>query len=248
MMARKGEIGGAAAPPIVQDSPVAWRRRKDQRRPELLAAARALIEEEGADSVSMVRIAKSAGVSEATVYKYFENKEDLVNQVLREWATPFIDRLVDELAPLTEVRSRLVLIAIRYLRSFEETPRLHRVFFREIRWGDYKTSAMRELNVKFVAQVVDTILRAQSAGQVSASFNPNIVRDMLFGGLEHIALRTIFASRAIDIEREAADYVDMMLHGLTPRTENADPGTELSRLAGLVDRMEAVLEPGTARK
>lgn len=221
---------------------VAWRRRKSQRRPELLAAARALIEDEGAETVTMVRIAKAAGVSEATVYKYFENKEDLINQVVREWATPFVDRLVKELSPLTEIRSRLILISIRYLRSFEETPRLHRVFFREIRWGDYRNSPLREINVQFTAQMTETIKRAQTAGQVSQTLDPRLVRDMLFGGLEHIALRTIFAGRAIDIEQESAAYVDTMLSGLMIRPSEAEGGSDLDRLSALVDRMEQRLK------
>lgn len=220
------------------DEAVAWRRRKSERRPELLAAARALIEDEGAENVTMVRIAKAAGVSEATVYKYFENKEDLINQVVREWATPFVDRLVRELNPLTEIRSRLILISIRYLRSFEETPRLHRVFFREIRWGDYKNSPLREINAHFTSQMIETIEQAQTTGQVSNTMDARIVRDMLFGGLEHIAMRTIFAGRPIDIEQASATYVDTMLSGILVRPAEQSPVSELERLAALVDRME----------
>ena len=230
--------------PAVPSSPardVAWRRRKDQRRPEILAAARLLIEEEGAANVTMARIARSAGISEASVYKYFENKQDLVNQMLREWAMPFVERLIAELAPLTEFRSRLVLIAIRYLRSLEETPRLHRVFFREIRWGDYRHSPMRELNTRFTAQVTETVERAIRAGDADVSTQPPMIRDMLFGGLEHIAMRTIFADRPIDIEREAAAYVDHMLRGIVPRNRPDDMPAELVRLSALIDRMEGRL-------
>ena len=83
--------------PLEAAEGVAWRRRKDHRPQEILAAARRLIEEEGAAATSMARIAKLAGVSEATVYKYYESKQDLVNQVLTEWAQPFVERLASEL-------------------------------------------------------------------------------------------------------------------------------------------------------
>lgn len=230
-------VGGPSAAEGDGSRMVAWRRRKDRRAPEILERARALIEEEGAADVSMARIAKAAGVSEATVYNYFENKEDLVNQVLRAWAQPFIDTLTAELAPLTELRSRLVLIAVRYLRSMEQTPRLHRVFYTQIRWANYRGSEMHKLNNRFVRSVMDTIHNGIVQGELEETIDPAMFRDMLFGGLEHIAQRTLFVGRTLDIETEATRFVDLMLLGARPRSITDMP-SELRRLSDLVDRLE----------
>ena len=220
------------------DAKVAWRRRKNFRQPEILAAARALIEEEGAASVSVARIAKAAGGSEATVYKYFANKQDLVNQVLHEWATPFIDRLAAELAPLLELRPRMVLIAIRYMRSLEETPRLHRIFFQELRWADYRGSEIHKLNHRFVQGVITTIEAGIRSGELRDDLDPRAFRDMLFGGLEHISIRTSFAGRLVDVESEAGGYVDLMLQGALSRPDARSMPAELGRLSTLLDGME----------
>jgi len=236
MGAQHGDASQAAR--TAGQAPVAWRRRKDFRQPEILAAARALIEEEGAAHVSVARIAKAAGVSEATVYKYFENKQDLLNQVLSEWATPFIERLTAELAPLAELRPRLVLIAIRYLRSLEETPRLHRVYFQELRWSDYRGSAIHQLNRRFVQGVMTTIEDGIRSGELRPDIDPRTFRDMLFGGLEHIGMRTSLAGRPLDVEQEAARYVDLMLQGALARPGERSVSAELGRLSGLIDRME----------
>jgi len=73
----------------------AWRRRKEDRPVEIMAAARELLEARGLSGVSMAKIAERAKVSEALVYRYFDSKQTLVNQVLNEWAQPFILRLID---------------------------------------------------------------------------------------------------------------------------------------------------------
>lgn len=216
----------------------AWRRRKDARRPEILARARELIEENGAANVSMARIAKAAGISEATVYNYFENKQDLVNQVLRDWALPFIERLTAELASLTELRSRLVIIATRYLRSIEQTPRLHRVFYTEIRWSDYRGSEIHRLNNLFVQSIVDAINEGIAGGEIRSETDTAMFRDMLFGGLEHIAQRTLFAGRSLDIENESARFVDLMLLGASPRLEAKTMPRDLARASVLTDGFE----------
>ncbi|WP_232495256.1 TetR/AcrR family transcriptional regulator [Novosphingobium kaempferiae] len=222
--------------------PLAWRRRKDYRPQEILAAARQLIEEEGAKATSMAKIAKLAGVSEATVYKYYDNKQELVNQVLADWATPFVERLTGELRNIDDLRSQLTLIAVRFMRSMEETPKLHRVFYQELRWQDYRGTALHKLNHLFAKSVVDAVQQAKDAGKARADVDPVMIRDMMFGGLEHVAMRTSFIGRPLDIDAEAKRYVDVLLSGVL-----SDPGepkgpSEIDRLAGLVARMEAVLD------
>ena len=217
---------------------VAWRRRKDHRQTEILEAARKLIEEEGAAATSMMRIAAAAGVSEATVYKYFESKQDLVNQVLQEWATPFLTRLSAELEHVTDLRSRLVLIAIRFLRSFDETPKLHRVFFQELRWSNYRGSPVHKISQRFADTVVSTIADGIQVGEIRPDADPAILRDMLFGGLEHIGMRTSLAGRAVDVEAVASQCVDMVLIGALVRPTSTTMSAELARLASLVTKLE----------
>lgn len=204
------------------DESPTWRRRKDYRPQELLAAARALIEEQGAAGTSMAQIARRAGVSEATVYKYFASKQDLLNRVLADWATPFVCRLTAELPRVTGLRAQLTLIAVRFLQSIEETPKLHRVFYQELRWRDYRGSELHRLNHRFAHSVVEIIQRASATGELRDGVNPTMIRDMLFGGLEHIAMRTSFIGRALDVEAQAADYVELMLSGMLKAVSVAD--------------------------
>jgi TetR/AcrR family fatty acid metabolism transcriptional regulator len=238
-MGARGASGRAT--PSASDRTVAWRRRKDFRQAEILEAARTLLEEEGTAATSMARIAREAGVSEATVYKYFDNKQDLINQVLHEWAMPFIERLSTELAQLVELRPRLILIAVRYLRSMEETPKLHRVFFQELRWTDYRGSPLHVLNHRFAHNVTATVENGVRSGELAPNVEPAVFRDMLFGGLEHISMRTSFMGRPVDVVAQATRYVDMMLRGALARPAVADMPAELTRLAGLLDRMERAL-------
>jgi enoyl-CoA hydratase/carnithine racemase/AcrR family transcriptional regulator len=213
ILAMAKRFGGVTGETADSDS-LAWRRRKEQRPQEILQAARQLVEEHGASATSMSQIAKLSGVSEATLYKYYENKQDLINQVLVDWAMPFIIDLLDELPRVTGTREKLVLIARSFLRSNVQTPRLHRVFYQELRWSNYRGSELHRLNHRFANSVVEIVEAACAAGELRADIRPRMVRDMLFGGLEHISMRTSFIGRDIDIEAEAEAYVDLMLSGM----------------------------------
>ncbi len=51
---------------------------KERRRSEILAAAEALYAKQGWDAVTMDQVARSARLSRALVYVYFQDKEDLL--------------------------------------------------------------------------------------------------------------------------------------------------------------------------
>lgn len=204
------------SPDTTKDGP-AWRRRKNDRPTEIIAAAREMLEAKGLSGVSMARIAARAHVSEALVYRYFESKQALINQVLTEWAEPFITNLLARLEGATTAQDRLVLIATSYLRGMDDTPRLHRVFYQELRWQDYAGSPLHKLNRKFANTVVDAVDEGIATGELRADLDAPMVRDMLFGGLEHVAMRTSLAGKPVDVEEQARRFVETLLTGLAAK-------------------------------
>lgn len=202
-----------ASPEISNEGP-AWRRRKNDRPTEIIAAARQMLEAKGLSGVSMARIAARANVSEALVYRYFDSKQALINQVLTEWAEPFITNLLLRLEGATSVRERFVLIATSYLRGMDDTPRLHRVFYQELRWADYVGSPLHKLNRRFANTVIEAVGEGVERGELRAGLDAAMVRDMVFGGLEHVAMRTSLAGKPVDVDRQARTFVDTLLDGL----------------------------------
>ena len=58
-----------------------------------------LILRDGIDGTSMSKIAKEAGVSPATIYVYYESKEDMLSEVFREYAGKSYDYLMERVRP-----------------------------------------------------------------------------------------------------------------------------------------------------
>lgn len=68
-------------------------RRKEARPAEIMAAALDLFSEKGSAATRLEDVAEAAGVSKATIYLYFENKEQLFTALVRELATPRFDEI-----------------------------------------------------------------------------------------------------------------------------------------------------------
>jgi len=70
-----------------------WRRRKDARPSDIVAAALTVFAEKGFAGARIEEIARRAGVSKGTVYLYFETKSDLFRAVVHDAITPNIEEV-----------------------------------------------------------------------------------------------------------------------------------------------------------
>jgi AcrR family transcriptional regulator len=89
-----------------------WRRRKDDRPSEILAAAIDCFAERGFAATRLDDIAKRAGVTRGTLYLYFQSKEELFKAVIRQRLVPILVQgealIADDREPTAEILRRLL--------------------------------------------------------------------------------------------------------------------------------------------
>ena len=73
------------------------RRKDDEKEKSIKEAVIKLILEQGFQGTSISKIAKEAGVSPATVYIYYENKELMLQDIYREYSEKIFDYLFSKL-------------------------------------------------------------------------------------------------------------------------------------------------------
>jgi AcrR family transcriptional regulator len=78
---------------MAERSPARWRRRKEARPDEILAAALESFAERGFAATRLDDVAARAGISKGTLYLYFKGKEDLFEAVVRARLLPNLERL-----------------------------------------------------------------------------------------------------------------------------------------------------------
>lgn len=68
-----------------------WRRRKDARPAEILAAAMQVFGERGYEATRLDDVARFAGCTKGTIFLYYRNKADLFRAAVRESVLPLIE-------------------------------------------------------------------------------------------------------------------------------------------------------------
>jgi AcrR family transcriptional regulator len=221
---------------------------REQRVQDILAAAEAVFSERGYENAAMSEIAARAGVVEGTIYKYFENKRDLVFKVMEAWYDGLVRNFAAELAGITGTRPRLRYLVWRHLRTVHDAPELCRVFFREVRTEDnYHRSLIHEMNRRYTRFVAEVVQQAIERGELRADTPVVLVRDLVFGGIEHHMWNYVYGRSRVDVDRAADWITDIVLAGLRPEVAPADAlARETQRLGALTDRLERLARPRKA--
>ncbi|WP_313577483.1 TetR/AcrR family transcriptional regulator [Lacrimispora sp.] len=90
------------------------RKKDDEKVKSIKDAVIKLILQEGFHGTSVSKIAKMAGVSPATVYIYFENKEDMLHDIYLEYSEEIYDYLLDSVKREMEGRQQIEVLIRSY--------------------------------------------------------------------------------------------------------------------------------------
>lgn len=201
--------------------------RRITREAEILKAARDVFGTVGFDNASISEIAAKSNVVEGTIYLYFENKNHLMQRVVAEWYEGLIADISVGVKRFSGTRARLRYLIWRHLRVYIEDSGLANLLIRELRRERrFYDSEIRILNRRYTSFVIDTVADAIKRGEFRSTASPQIIRDLIFGGLEHMAWRAISGQGAIDIDAVADQMLDSIWFGAAPRSEHDEASLE----------------------
>jgi TetR/AcrR family fatty acid metabolism transcriptional regulator len=212
-------------------------RRPETRIGEIKAAARQELAEKGYEGFLPSEVARRCGVSEATVYRYFPTKRDLLVKVAEDWFEEVLTVEWDE-TKHTDVLSQLHHI-IRYsLKVTRSQPALSRFVLLELRPDPaYRSMRIFELNRRFTSNVLSLVRKGIETGTFRPGISPRLVRDMIYGGIEHQTWSYLRGEGDFDIDETASGIASVVFHGLS-----ATPLSGPAMLEPVVSRLEAETE------
>src|SRR5215831_4739511 len=98
--------------------------RTSEQKEKILAAAAQLFGTQRFHEVRMDDIADVASVGKGTLYRYFQDKEELYLAVLARSSDQFIERIRDAIEDVDGLRAQLEVLATTLIAYFDEQPHL----------------------------------------------------------------------------------------------------------------------------
>lgn len=217
----------------------------EQRRAEITLMARELIRERGYDQVSMGDVARAIGVVEGAVYRYFPSKDALLLAVVSEWYERALEDYDRGLRLIEGCRNQLRYMVWRHLDMVHRDPDLADLVFKKIRaLPGYRETVVYDLNQKYTILTTSIVRAGMETGELNRDVPLRIVRDLLFGSVEHHCFAYIRGEGDFNPVEAAEAIVDIVYRGLQAPVAPAPEPAPLDRLERLADRLEAIAERG----
>ncbi len=225
------------------------RRPRAEREAEILASARQVFSEKGYGAAAVGEIAERAGVVEGTVYSYFDSKRALLITVMKGFFEELIADTESGLRAVRGTENQLRFVIRRHLETFTSDLGLCRVIIREARPDvALYDEAILELNRRYTGIALGVLEEGVENGSLRKNIVPGVIRDLIYGGIEHAVWRFVFTNGELEIGMLSDQLADAILGGImaNPQKEASPESVPdldtVIRFERAVARLESTLE------
>lgn len=195
----------------------------DERRQQLLQVAMRLFSEKGFSGTTTKEIAQSAGVSEATVFKHFSNKDELYSAILdqkacdRDFSNPF-EKIADHIAAKDDF-GVFYTMALNALDKHDQDENFLRLMMHSALEGHDLARIFFENFVFEVYEFLGSYIHQRQADGAFREVEPRVVVRSFIGMFVHHSLNNILWDRErkilkISNEEAAREFATIILQGI----------------------------------
>ena len=210
----------------------------ERTRSTILRHAAASFRRSGYDATTVASIAQEIGISDATVFQHFGTKSGLLGAVMEEFYAGMYTTALDIANSPGDAQVRFRQLIDAWALRAERDWDLIRVFTQRARYStDIELDTQwKGLNRRYTRIHIDLILELQEQGILNDQVPASLIRDIVFGAIEHIALRPDSSGR-IEVRHRAKQVIDALVAHRVSDLE----------IKGRLDRIDAKLDAALGR-
>ena len=188
-----------------------------------MKAAENIFAQKGFHEATISDIAKKAAVSEATIYDYFSSKEELLFSIPAETIHRYQEKNLEILEYIQGAANKLKFLIYRHLKLYASNPDYANVVMLILK-GNHnflKTEAYKivQRSARNTTQVLEEGIQN---GEFRPHIKPCLVRDMIWGTIEHLVTRKSLLGKPQDLLGLADEIVNTIFQGiLLPARESS---------------------------
>jgi AcrR family transcriptional regulator len=185
---------------------------------KIVQALKSLLEEKEFSAVTTAEIAKTAGVTEALIYKYFKDKRDLLHQVLSEYLEQYRAQMGQDLKGVKGTLNKLRKLIWSHIKVYATNRVFARILLIEVRnYPDYYKSEtysrVKEYSNIILQIIEEGIRNREIRGDVPA----RLIRHSILGSIEQVCLSWITFGKDINPDELTEQICEIIFQGIERR-------------------------------
>lgn len=191
---------------------------------KIVASMKKLLESKDFGAITTAEIAKNAGVTEALIYKYFNDKRDLLHQILCDYLEQYRARIIQDLGGIKGALNKLRKLVWSHINVYATNKVFARILLIEVRnYPDYYKSETYERVKEYsdiVLKIIDEGIRDH---EIRNDISPKLIRHGILGAIEQVCLSGITFDRSIDPDDLTEQLCKIFFNGIiNPPGKTAD--------------------------
>ena len=184
-------------------------------RTKIADALRSLLEKKDFSAVTTAEIAKTAGVTEALIYKYFKDKRDLLYQVLGEYLEQYHQQVEMDVKGIKGAINKIRKLIWSHINVYATNRVFAKILLLEVRsFSDYYRSEPYKLVKKYSDVLLSIINEGIKNNEIRDDLSPGFVRQVIFGSIENVCLTGIAFNREISPDDLTEDLCEFVFKGI----------------------------------
>ncbi|NIR18211.1 MAG: TetR/AcrR family transcriptional regulator, partial [Desulfobacterales bacterium] len=173
----------------------------ETRRTQIVEAALRIIGRDGVAALTTAAMAREVGISEANIYRHFENK----NEILREMALKIRAGLERNLSRVSDASSlkalmQIYILQLEYIENNEGIPRL--IFSEQLHSSPELKERLLETIGSYADRLADIIRKGQKDGTIKKDIEPMTAAFMFIGMVQVTTLRWSLSGFSFSLAKE----------------------------------------------
>ena len=182
---------------------------------KITSALKHLLAEKEFSAITTAEIAKTAGVTEALIYKYFRDKRDLLHQILADYLKTYGVVLETDLKGIKGTLNKLRKLIWSHINVYANNRVFAKVLLIEVRnHSDYYRSDTYELVKIYSNTVLSVIEEGVRNSEIRSDIPAKMIRQMILGSIEHVCLSGIVFEREILSEQITDHLCEILFEGI----------------------------------
>ena len=181
----------------------------------ILEGALRVFGEKGFEDATVAAICAEAGISEPTLYEYFDSKEDVLFSISELYTRREFERFSELMHFIDAPRERVRAIIQAYLEFYQNNPLYTSVALLTLKGNRRYLASPAYQSVRDAARPLIEVLRdGVQRGVFRDDLDPYLVRNMVLGFIEHLTIQWLLVGRPKGIADHTGTIFQMVMRAI----------------------------------
>ena len=187
----------------------------EKKRQEILESATITFSEKGFADATISEIAKGAGLTTSGIYVYYKNKEALFFKIIEDFLLKSCRGLMEHLQGIKGAENKLRKAIWFHCKSYSGNKNKIKIVLESRSYPRFYKSSSYEVLRQYAGLITDIIREGMENGTFCSISSPMILRDMIMGTVDHIAINWTLRNGPNSLEQSEKIY-DLFMRAVRP--------------------------------